>query len=174
MKKNRLARKTEQRAGRRFDRPGHLDPEYASRLLDLSGAPRSETYKAFVGFGAERDELAARFAESTVRKMTQSEEAFDELDEPTVPEGGPFVAHAVADQWPDEPLILEVAPPPEPFPPQALAKPDHRPPTPSSLFRKIPPLSDLVSWARSRAEETALKIQGWSRHQLERSRRRPA
>jgi hypothetical protein len=85
---------------KRYDRPGHLDPAHAERLLELAREGRAAgDDSAFLRANAEDDELASRLGETTVASMTSGEPALaGEWDVPLSEElGGPFVVMSVSD-----------------------------------------------------------------------------
>lgn len=77
----------------RYDRPGHLDPEHAERLLALSGSSRDGQARAFVEPESVGDDFAEELAETAVATMTSGEDMLTEdLDAPVDEErGGPFI-----------------------------------------------------------------------------------
>jgi hypothetical protein len=81
-----------QKSKRHFDGAGHLNPEEAARLLELSREGRSQDPEAFVGTSSTNDDLAEELAEAAVEAMTTGQDALEEDLEATVEEerGGPF------------------------------------------------------------------------------------
>ncbi|OQX68587.1 MAG: hypothetical protein B6A08_09290 [Sorangiineae bacterium NIC37A_2] len=77
----------------RYDRPGHIDPEHAERLLALSGSSRNGQGRAFVEAERVEDDFAEELAETAIASMTSGEDALTEdLDAPVDEEkGGPFI-----------------------------------------------------------------------------------
>ena len=77
-----------------FDGAGHMDPEHAKRLLELSREGKAaESDVAFVKKTHTNDDLAEELAESAVASMNSGEEQLSgdlnaEVAEET---GGPFV-----------------------------------------------------------------------------------
>jgi hypothetical protein len=86
---------------RRYDRPGHLHPAHAARLLALSRAGREHPDDSeFLRTSAEEDDLASELGETTLVSMTSGDAAFmSDLAAP-VPEemGGPFVVTRASDE----------------------------------------------------------------------------
>jgi hypothetical protein len=79
---------------RRYDRPGHLNPEHAQRLLEMGRADRlADAGRAFVRRNSHRDGFAEELGETAVTSMTSGEDALTgELDAQVDEErGGPFV-----------------------------------------------------------------------------------
>ncbi len=77
----------------RYDRPGHLDPAHAERLLALSGSSREGQGHAFVEPDNVDDDFAEELAETAVASMTSGEDALTEELDALVDEeqGGPFI-----------------------------------------------------------------------------------
>jgi hypothetical protein len=79
---------------RRYDRPGHLDPAHAERLLRLARVGRTDdTNRAFVQSSSREDDFAEELGETAVTSMTSGQDALTgELDAQVDEErGGPFV-----------------------------------------------------------------------------------
>jgi len=94
MTQKRSTSATTEPALRRYDRPGHIDPEHAARLLAKSGAIRArDEPKAFIDPKAVDDDFAEELAETAVSAMTSGEDALGDDLEAQVDEerGGPFI-----------------------------------------------------------------------------------
>jgi hypothetical protein len=94
MNKKRPTRVTSEPAPQRYDRPGHLDPAHAERLLELSRADRDQDDdEAFVRAKTSKDDFAEELGETAVASMTSGEDALtDELEAQVEEEtGGPFI-----------------------------------------------------------------------------------
>jgi hypothetical protein len=79
---------------RRYDRPGHLDPAHAARLLKLGRVGRTnDSNRAFVQSSSGEDDFAEELGETAVASMTSGQEALTgELDAQVDEErGGPFI-----------------------------------------------------------------------------------
>lgn len=90
---------------KRYDRPGHLDPSHAERLLELARAGRpAEDDEAFLRASAEEDDLASELGESTIANMTGGDAALIKQFEAEVDEdhGGPFVETSAGEELADE------------------------------------------------------------------------
>lgn len=77
-----------------FDGSGHMDPDHARRLLELSREGRQdETVEGFVEGAESPDDLAEELAEAVVATMTSGEDQLVTSLEAEVAEerGGPFV-----------------------------------------------------------------------------------
>jgi hypothetical protein len=74
-----------------YDAAGHMDPNEANRLRELSERERSDPAKAFAE--ATRDDLARELGQAAVQNMTTGEDALRADLEAEVEEdlGGPFV-----------------------------------------------------------------------------------
>jgi len=86
---------------KRYDRPGHLDPAHAERLLALARERRSQSDDSeFLRANAEDDELASRLGETAVASMTSGDAKLtSELETALADElGGPFVVTSVSDE----------------------------------------------------------------------------
>lgn len=78
----------------RYDRPGHLDPAHAERLLGIARAARGEQdEKPFWEPNSGEDDLAEEIGEAAIATMTSGEDALRrDLDAPVDEErGGPFI-----------------------------------------------------------------------------------
>lgn len=94
MTQKRLPPDSPRPALQRYDRPGHIDPAHAERLLAKSGAARAkDDAKAFVEPSSSEDDFAEELGETAVAAMTSGEDALTEDLETPVDEerGGPFV-----------------------------------------------------------------------------------
>lgn len=115
--KRRAQPSTERRA---FDNAGHLDPQRASRLLEIAAETRSaDTENAFFKGSAADDDLAEELGESAVAAMTSGEDKVGEDLNHDVEEdwGGPFVESTASKEFAsgtDESNIAEATR--EPFP----------------------------------------------------------
>ena len=78
---------------KREDRPGHLDPAHAARLLAKSKEGRTNGDRAFLMGHKSKDPLAEELAEDAVAAMTSGQDALadDLAAEVTEESGGPFV-----------------------------------------------------------------------------------
>lgn len=108
---------------RRYDRPGHLHPAYAARLLALARAGREHADDdELLRASAEEDGLANELGETTLVSMTSGDAAFGRDVAAPAPEefGGPFVVTSTGDELAealDEQSPLDVPKvKPRPFP----------------------------------------------------------
>jgi|GEM_PF-1274825 len=122
--------KNKQPALRRYDRPGHLDPAHAERLLELARAGReAEDDSAFLRSGAEEDDLANELGQTTVASMTSGEGMLtNELEAPVEEDiGGPFVGTSASEEFAeeaDEEDAFDATREPTPVPSPAPDEPD--------------------------------------------------
>src|SRR5579883_133778 len=95
------AAKAPRKPVRRYDRPGHLDPQYAADLRSQSG---HEDYdpRAFIERPrSATDDLAEERGEEVVEKATTGEDEAEDMLDQVVPEeqGGPFVETNAAQEF---------------------------------------------------------------------------
>jgi hypothetical protein len=115
---------------RRYDRPGHLDPAHAGRLLALARAGREvEDDSAFLRTSAEADDLACELGQTTVASMTSGEGVLTNELEAQVEEdvGGPFVETSASEEFgeeTDEEDARDATREPTPVPSPAPDEPD--------------------------------------------------
>lgn len=86
----------------RYDRPGHMHPAYAARLLAIARAGRGAADdEAFLRASAEEDDFASQWGESAVTGMTSGDAEFGNQLEARVDEevGGPFVVTSTLDEF---------------------------------------------------------------------------
>jgi len=105
------------RAPQRYDRPGHLHPDYAARLRARSNAGQEEADdREFLGADTE-EELARRLGKTAVARMTGVDEVLtNELGAPAREEADrPFGPTAMNEDWSED---VEI---PDPF---ELQEPD--------------------------------------------------
>jgi hypothetical protein len=90
-------------AVRRYDRPGHLDPAHAKRLLEIGEENHTrDPDRAFVG-AQPTDDLAEELGKEAVTAMNEGgDELAEARDQTTVEElGGPFVNTTGAQEFAD-------------------------------------------------------------------------
>ena len=88
------------------DGAGHLNPEHAARLLELSQESHGEEdQRGFVKGHHSNEAIAEEFGEGAVSNMTSGEDSLpDALDEDTDEDtGGPFVETSAAEEFADGP-----------------------------------------------------------------------
>jgi hypothetical protein len=85
----------------RRDATGHLNPEYARKLLEQSGHSEDGETKAFVDGKDTREELAEELGESFLVAATSGEDAEGDRHERLVEEevGGPFVPSTAGQEF---------------------------------------------------------------------------
>jgi hypothetical protein len=87
------------------DGAGHLNPEHAARLLELSQESRGaeEDERGFVKGHRSNEAIAEELGEVAVSNMTSGEDSLpDALDEDTDQDtGGPFVETSAAEEFAD-------------------------------------------------------------------------
>jgi hypothetical protein len=86
---------------RRYDGSGHINPEHAEHLLQLSKETKEAEPEAYVEKPETSDDLAEELGEEAVVAMTSGQDdVSDERDEPVTEEqGGPFVETAGATEF---------------------------------------------------------------------------
>jgi hypothetical protein len=104
---------------RRYDGAGHINPEHAEHLLELSKELRDANPDAYIENPETQDDLAEELGEEAVVAMTTGQDDVpDERDQPVEEEqGGPFIETAAATEFAggtDESNIAEATR--EPFP----------------------------------------------------------
>jgi hypothetical protein len=104
---------------RRYDGSGHINPEHAEHLLQLSKETKEASPEAYIEETETSDDLAEELGEEAVVAMTSGQgEISDERDEPVEEErGGPFIETAASTEFAggtDESNIAEATR--EPFP----------------------------------------------------------
>jgi hypothetical protein len=93
---------------KRHDRPGHIDPAHAERLLEWSRLRHEqEDDDAFLRANAEDEGLGSQLGQTAVANMTSGDAGLtDEFDAPVEEEvGGPFVVTSAKDDF-DEDIDL--------------------------------------------------------------------
>lgn len=166
MNKKLLAGVSTKRPMRRYDRPGHIDPEHAERLLSIAREahlPRND--RAFLRGMAVNDDLAEELAESAIMSMTTGEDAIgQELGVYVVEEdGGPFVETPSSEEFAsgsEAPNIPEATREPIPLANAASA--------PEKIFKLIPPLPDLLAWGERVLLSNAARVASVARQRMAR------